>query len=84
MFTIGAFDSMAKIMKVIIDVANTGQPMMFKLATVVANEQHDIVTIWAGKGASADPYDRIIELRNEIDELKAQLSDAIAKSDPAA
>ena len=78
LFTVGTFQSMSHLMEVLLKVANEGRPMMTKLAVVVANEQHDLVTIWAGKGANADPYERIVELCNEIDALKAQLSDAIS------
>lgn len=80
MFTVGTFQSMSKLMEILLKVANDGTPMMTKLAVVVANEQHDLVTVWAGRGANADPYDRIVELRNEIDALKVQLSDAIGRS----
>ena len=80
MITVGTFQSMSKLMEILLKVANEGTPMMTKLAVVVANEQHDLVTVWAGKGANADPYDRIVELRNEIDALKVQLSDAIGRS----
>ncbi len=78
MFTVGTFTSMSKIMELMLEVANDGTPKMCKLAAVVVNEQHDIVTIWVGKGANADPYNRIVELRDEIDALKVQLSEAIA------
>lgn len=80
MFTIGTFQSMSKLMEILLKVANEGTPTMTKLAVIVANEQHDLVTVWAGKGANANPYDRIVELRNEIDGLKVQLSDAIGRS----
>ena len=79
MATVGYFTSMASLMELLMQVADEGKPRMTKLAVVVANEQHDLVTIWAGKGASADPYDRIVELRKEIDELKVQLSEALQK-----
>ena len=80
MFTVGTFQSMSKLMEILLKVANEGTPMMTKLAVIVATEQHDLVTVWAGKGANADPYDRIVELRNEIDALRVQLSEAIGRS----
>ena len=79
MFTVGTFKSMSTLMETLLKVANEGTPMMSRLAVVIANEQHDVVTIWAGKGANADPYNRIVELRDEIDELRRQLSDAVSK-----
>jgi len=79
MFTVGTFTSLNTLMELLLKVADEGKPIMTKLAVVVANEQHDLVTVWAGKGASADPYDRIVELRKEIDELKVQLSEALQK-----
>lgn len=75
MFTVGTFQSMSKLMEILLKVANEGEPMMTKLATVIANEQHDLVTVWAGKGANANPYDRIVQLREEIDELKQHLKE---------
>ena len=80
MFTVGTFQSMSKLMEILLKVANEGTPMMTKLAVIVATEQHDLVTVWAGKGANADPYDRIVELHNEIDALRVQLSEAIGRS----
>ena len=74
MFTVGTFKSMKDLMEVILKVADKGEPMMTKLAVVIANKQHDLVTIWAGKGANANPYDRIVALREEIDELKTQIN----------
>lgn len=80
MFTVGTFQSMSKLMEILLKVADEGTPMMTKLAVIVATEQHDLVTVWAGKGANADPYDRIVELRNEIDALRVQLSESIGRS----
>src|SRR5574343_226357 len=75
MFTVGTFQSMSKLMELLLKVANEATPTMTKIAVVVANEQHDLVTVWAGKGASANPYDRIVQLREELDELKQHLKE---------
>jgi hypothetical protein len=74
MFTIGTFKSMSDIMELLLKVGDTGRPMMTKLAMVVLNEQHDIATIWVGKGANASPYDRITELRDECDALRGEIN----------
>ena len=82
MFTVGTFASMSSLMEILLKVADKGEPMMTKLAVIVANEQHDLVTIWAGKGANANPYDRIVALREECDELKCQLDVALKSTKP--
>lgn len=82
LFTMGTFRSMSDLMTMILKVAEGGIPQMCKLATITCNEQHDLVTIWAGSGANANPYDRIVELRNEIDELKRQLAHSIENEAP--
>mgnify|MGYP000929465517 CR=1 FL=1 len=82
LFTMGTFKSMSDLMEIIIKVAAGKRPMMCKLATIICNEQHDLVTIWAGSGANASPHDRIVELCNEIDELKRQLSQSVKNEAP--
>lgn len=78
--TVATFSAVCKLLGLILEVAKTGTPRMTRLALIdVADSQHNLVSVWAGKSASADPYDRIVELNKEILELRDQLADAIAK-----
>ena len=79
LFTVATFQSMSTLMELMLEVAKNGKPRMCKLATVVANEQNDIVTVWVGKGANADPYDRIVALRDECDQLRQDLNAELKK-----
>jgi hypothetical protein len=78
-FTVSVFESTAKLTELMMEVATKGEPIMTKLAIMVVNDQHDLVTIWVGKGANANPYDRIIELRKECDALKEEISNLISE-----
>jgi|688.fasta_scaffold1210096_2 hypothetical protein len=78
-FTVSIFETTAKLTELMLEVADKNEPRMTKLALIVANDNHDLVTVWIGKGASANPYDRIIELRKECDALREELSNLISK-----
>jgi hypothetical protein len=79
------FRSLSQLFELILKVAIDDKPYMSKLAQVVAGDQHNIVSIWAGPGCNADPTDRISELlkdneklRSEVFVLTEQLSKAIS------
>ena len=44
------------------------------------NEEHEIVSLWAGSGVKASPVNRIQELLDENEQLKAQLKIELLKS----
>lgn len=69
------FRMLSDLLRLILKVAAESKPVMTKIGYIHpdSKEQNDIVTIWAGSGLGADPYDRITELKKEISMLRAQL-----------
>lgn len=80
MFTVGMFKTMASLLELIMKVADEKRPRMTKLAIVVANEAHDVVSIWAGPTSDSDPYRRIEELHRENAELRCRLAEKISSN----
>ena len=73
------FKMLSDLLGLILKVSQESRPIMCKIACVhpETNESWDIVSIWAGAGLGANPYNRITELKEEIEILKAQLLDNI-------
>lgn len=59
----------------IMKVAEEKRPYATKIAMITTDkEEHGIVSLWAGSGAGADPFDRIDELVKENQALKKEIS----------
>jgi hypothetical protein len=64
-------------------IAENKDPEMFKIATstMEGKENITLVSIWAGPGADADPWDRVRELREENERLKKEVAKLQEKRD---
>ena len=72
----GNFKMLSDLLRMILKVAKEDRHMMTHIAFIHPedNTEHQIVSIWAGAGAGAEPTKRIKELLNENAVLKSQLS----------
>lgn len=69
------------LLTLILEVRDDGKPRMTKLAIVMPNEEsEELVSIWAGAGAGAEPTKRISELLSENTALKMELAQRGAKN----
>lgn len=70
------FKMLSDLLAMILIVGKEEKPRMTHIAYVhpVDKEEHKIVSIWAGAGVGADPYDRIAELHKENSRLQALLA----------
>ena len=68
------FKMLADLLGLIMKVAKERSPYMTRMAFIMPDgTEQDIVSIWAGAGAGADPEKRIRELQLEISALKGML-----------
>lgn len=72
------FKMLSDLLAMIFRVANKNENRMAKIAYIHPTEgEQEIVSIWAGAGIAADPYDRITELISENRKLKIELAKQI-------
>jgi len=75
LFDASNFKTLTELMMLILEVGETDNDRMIKIATVNSDlKQVPLISIWAGKSHDADPTEKISELHKEISSLKAQLS----------
>ncbi len=76
------FKMLSEVLKLILTVATESRPRMCKIASIHPNtkENQDIVSLWAGAGMGADPYDRITELKKEVELLRLSLLEQQTKT----
>lgn len=76
------FKMLSDLHKLIMKVAEEDRHMMTHIAFIhpVDGKEHQIVSIWAGAGAGAEPTKRIAELLEENRTLKFQLSKYVKES----
>lgn len=77
------FKMLSDLLGLILKVAKESRPIMSQIAFIHpdSKEKHDIVSVWAGAGLGADPYNRIMELQKEISRLKALLLDNVKQTE---
>lgn len=69
------FKMLCDLLTLILTVSKEDKHMMTHIAAVHPDmEEHQIVSIWAGAGISAEPIKRIRELIEENDRLKSELA----------
>lgn len=81
-FTESNFKMLSDLYQLIFKVAKESRHMMTKIAYIhpETGEENSIVTIWIGAGMTSDPYDRITELKNEIELLKKEALERIKET----
>jgi hypothetical protein len=67
--------------KMILKVADENRPMITHIGfiNVDTDEKVEIVSVWAGAGANAEPLKRIEELKKENDRLKLNMAELVRK-----
>lgn len=76
-FNNDVFEMAGKLLEFVTKVAEEQRPYMtkFGIINLKTKEKFEIVSIWAGPGIGADPYDRITELIKENSLLKETLGE---------
>lgn len=77
-FRASNFEMLSTLFKLIMDVAQEDRHRMTHIAFIHPEDgtEHQIVSIWAGAGAAAEPTKRIKELLEENSRLKTLLAQA--------
>lgn len=70
------------LMELIFKSARESLPVMTRIACIHPTlGQQNLVSLWAGPSMKADPYERITELKQEIESLKYQLLIEVKKNE---